>query len=347
MKRKILIIGPSSTHVDRFIGLVIPFYDDVVFIGETDLETSHAIRQYRINFRSMNPFAMVAASKRLKKIIAAENPDHVHIQQVNRVAFIASRVLNAARRKFVATAWGSDVLLIPKQNKFYRWMTRKVLNRAAYITADSTDMIQAIEELAPQKPIELVLFGIDPIVSVPKEKLVYSNRALFPLYNIEGVIDEFIAFHQTSPDWRLVIAGTGPSAVHLKQKVEQAGFSNSIEFCGWLNQEQNDAYYKKASIYISLPLSDGTSVSLLEAMSAGCIPVVADLPVSHEWISDKENGVIKKANENALIVAKNLNQQEVAQQNEKIIAARATKKIAGNKFHQIYQKIASGSVDSK
>jgi glycosyltransferase involved in cell wall biosynthesis len=40
----------------------------------------------------------------------------------------------------------------------------------------------------------------------------------------------------------------------------------------------------KAAIYVSVPSSDGTSVTLLEAMAAGAYPVVSDLPGNREWV---------------------------------------------------------------
>jgi glycosyltransferase involved in cell wall biosynthesis len=39
-------------------------------------------------------------------------------------------------------------------------------------------------------------------------------------------------------------------------------------------------------------VSDGTSVSLLEAMAAGCVPVLSDLPANREWVVDGLNGFL-------------------------------------------------------
>ena len=40
----------------------------------------------------------------------------------------------------------------------------------------------------------------------------------------------------------------------------------------------------KASVYVSAPASDATSAALLEAMAAGVVPVVNDLPANREWV---------------------------------------------------------------
>ena len=48
----------------------------------------------------------------------------------------------------------------------------------------------------------------------------------------------------------------------------------------------------KEELYISIPTSDSTSVTLLEAMAAGSLPIVSDLPANREWIEDGKNGFL-------------------------------------------------------
>ena len=45
-------------------------------------------------------------------------------------------------------------------------------------------------------------------------------------------------------------------------------------------------------LYISAASSDGTSISLLEAMYFKSIPILIDLPANREWIQNNENGFI-------------------------------------------------------
>jgi L-malate glycosyltransferase len=347
MPRKLLVIGSNSPHVTRFIYLVKELFDEIVYVGETNLQTDLPVKQHLVNFRSANPFSLLSNYKKLKRIIASENPDVTHIQQVNRVAFAAARAMVRLQKKYIVTAWGSDVLIAPHKNLFYKKITNFVLDHATQVTADSNQMTEAIHKLSPAAPCELVFFGIDPIIPAAKEKIVYSNRLLKELYNIAAIIDEYNGFQKTHAGWKLVIAGSGDQEEFLRKKVAELNLADQVTFAGWLSRQENIQWYKKAAIYISIPFSDGTSVSLLEAMSAGCIPVLSDLPVSHEWIKDGENGVIKKAGENALIRALNLDPAKVAAINAEIIDSRATGLITTQQFKSIYERTGYGSTDKK
>ena len=46
----------------------------------------------------------------------------------------------------------------------------------------------------------------------------------------------------------------------------------------------------RAKVYVSTSLADGTSISLLEAMAAGLIPVVSDIDANRPWITHGEDG---------------------------------------------------------
>lgn len=347
MKSKILIIGPSSTHVSRFIELIKDLFDEIVFVGEDYLKADDSIRQHRVNFRSTRPAEINRNYNKLRSIINGENPTITHIHLVNRVAYMASRILSREKRLHVVTTWGSDVLVVPQKSTIYRSMVKRVLKYADFITADSRDMMAHISQLTSNKNTGLVYFGVEPLKSLPKEKIIFSNRALLPIYNIEGIIQEYYGFHKLYPDWKLIIAGVGDKRSELQTLVEGLGLTSQIEFVGWLSPERNHDYYRRASIYISLPFNDGTSVSLLEAMSAGCIPVVSDLPVAYEWIKNGENGVIKSPDKNALVQAISIDHAKAEKINVSLIDTLATGKISTQRFKEIYHELLNATTTSK
>ncbi len=49
---------------------------------------------------------------------------------------------------------------------------------------------------------------------------------------------------------------------------------------------------KSCEIFVSVPSSDASSVSLLEAMALGLFPVVTDIPANREWIEHGYNGLL-------------------------------------------------------
>jgi len=60
-------------------------------------------------------------------------------------------------------------------------------------------------------------------------------------------------------------------------------------------------YLYAADLYVSSSHSDGTSVSLLEAMAGGLSAVLTDVPSNLEWITNGENGeVVPRSDHDAL-----------------------------------------------
>jgi hypothetical protein len=71
-------------------------------------------------------------------------------------------------------------------------------------------------------------------------------------------------------------------------------------------------------------------------MSAGCLPVVSDLPVSHEWIISGKNGIIDDALGNPLQKALSLNQMECIGYNNVLIQQKATREASIRVFMSLY-----------
>ena len=57
---------------------------------------------------------------------------------------------------------------------------------------------------------------------------------------------------------------------------------------GRLEPGHSPALLARAEIYLSASLSDSTSVSLLEAMACGAVPVVSDIDGNREWVAEGE-----------------------------------------------------------
>ena len=292
--KKLLIIGSNTIHTYNYIDLVEDYFDDILLVTNSRRE-GFSVKSIEMNFH-LRPVMFNTISK-IKEIVKEYDPSVVHIHQANSYAFLTLLALRNVQVPKVLTAWGSDVLLLPDINYFYKKMVQYVLNKADVITSDSLYMASKIRRLCTsQSNLVMASYGIHQNTeTLEKKNIVFSNRLHKSLYNIDRIIIAFKRFVIINPDWKLVIAGVG-SEKNTKQLVDltkRLDIENKVEFTGWLDLQENLSYYAKSKIYISIPDSDATSISLLEAISNNCICFVSNLPSNCEHILDHVNGFIE------------------------------------------------------
>ena len=78
--------------------------------------------------------------------------------------------------------------------------------------------------------------------------------------------------------------GNGPLSGKIKAIFQGAGLLDRVHFPGLVPQDSLPAYYQAADLYISTSHSDGTSISLLEALATGTPVLLRDIPGNREWI---------------------------------------------------------------
>lgn len=335
---KVLNIGSKSVHVYSFLQRIISV-DQYLFTEEKAYFLPDN-KEFAFKVRSLNFIYVFFNLIKIRKTIKNINPDLVHIHQLNRFAFIVSLFI-PRRIPIISTAWGSDVLIMPWKNRLFYYITKYIINRSDFVTADAKDMIKMMKRIEKNDAkFVLLQYGIDYIEPVEKENIIYSNRLHTSLYRISNIIDYFKEFAETDDSWRLIIAGIGEGTDELKIQVEKNNLKEKVEFVGWLDKDQNHRYYAKAKVYISIPKSDGTSVSLLESMSAGCIPIVSDIEVSKEWIEHLKNGIIEKKGENPFFSINQFDFDTLFQKNRTILDSKnvSTEK-SKEMFLTLYNKL--------
>lgn len=232
-----------------------------------------------------------------KRLIKQINPDIVNAHYITSHGFITAIIKNILGLKYVLvqSAWGTDILVTPNRSYLYKLITRYSLKKANLVTSDSEYMSDVIRKLSKTKCLTFP-FGLDSLPDATIEEkdinLCFSNRALTENYNIDNVIYAFAAMALKNEKLKLIIANDGAKRDELIDITKNIGLSDRIEFKGFLSALQQNEIYRKATYYFSLPTSDSTSVSLLEAMAFGCIPILSDLPANREWVVNGKNGVI-------------------------------------------------------
>ena len=330
--KKLLIIGSTSIHTENFFQLMKEEFKEVQVISKLD-------------FSLWSLSAQIRTPRTIRSIIKKFNPDIVHIHQVNSVAYYALRALLPLGTPNVLTAWGSDIYLTPKRNFILKTLVRWNLNHADSFTADSNDLAQAMQALIPERKIDILIanFGINLIpVQTEKEKIFYSNRLHKKLYRIDDILRAFGKFKSkpNREEWKLIVGAVGEETDQLKALAAELDILSSTEFVGWLQQEDNARNYAKATYYISIPESDATSISVLEAMASGCIPILSNLPSSVEWVSHGTTGfIVEDVHSDFISDAFEMNLSNASELNKQRIERDGTKDANRKKFLSLYEKL--------
>lgn len=235
----------------------------------------------------------------IKKIIREINPDVVNAHYLTSYGFMGALV---NFKPFVVSTWGSDILVTPYRNALYKILTQYVIKKSNLLTSDSKFMSDKIIELGGEKEKVLTApMGVDPEVfncenKRPLEKVssFLSMRTLIENSNIDVIIKAFYKLSKEVENLELTIVNDGDMRSELENTVNSLQLNNKVKILGAVSRDKVVSLLKEKDVYISIPTSDSTSVTLLEAMACGIFPIVSDLPANKEWITDNHNGYILK-----------------------------------------------------
>ena len=235
--------------------------------------------------------------RELKRI----NPDVVHAHYVSDYGFLAAL---SGRHPMVVTAWGSDLLIDPQLSVITGRLVRWVLSRADLITYNAEQLGQAAQAMgAPPERLVQVVMGVGSemldalrthaVAPADRGPVILSQRSLErSVYNVDVVIKAMPEVLRRMPAARLVVGSDGALRGQLEDLSRRLDVAGAVEFAGTATWPAGLAErLGRAAVYVSVPSSDGTSVTLLEAMASGAYPIVSDLPSNREWVT-REGGTV-------------------------------------------------------
>ena len=238
---------------------------------------------------------------RARRLLRRFRPDVVYAPYVFSNGVVASL---AWRGPLVISAVGGDVLQQGARSDRKAWLQRQALRyacrRASRIHAVSEELAEALvacgvaREAIARFPIgvDLGLFSRpagesssarkDGLVCVRKHEPVYENHVVLEALSI--LRDEGLVLPCT-------FLATGSLLEAHKRLARTLSLEGQVRFAGDVPHQELARQLKETSLYVSASSSDGTSSALLEAMAAGCLPVVSRIRANEGWIEHGSNGL--------------------------------------------------------
>jgi glycosyltransferase involved in cell wall biosynthesis len=236
----------------------------------------------------------------IKRLVKTIRPDIIHAHFIAKYGF---HLPDLQFRPTVVSAWGDDVLILPDKNRLIAWYTKKVLDSADLVYAVSRNIGDHIvsDFSIPETKVHYLPFGIDTDLFTLRPNTgtqqtstieIFSNRGFFPVYDSKTLVRGFALAYKENPALRLTLKGEGPEEHEIRQMVTGLGLDEQVTFRKKTAYADVPRDYQHADIFITTSVSDGTPVSVLEAMASGLPCIATSVGGIPEWIEHKVTGLL-------------------------------------------------------
>jgi len=297
--------------------------------------------------RTLGKITMRAKNgKRIKKQLIENPPDIVHAHYLLDAGWMAAQL---DFHPFIVTIHGSDLLVYPETSRLYRFIVRKVLTACDIVVIVGEHFRELLKQYGvSDEKVRFVPSFIDTKIFHPIKKrhqkdkvIIGSARNFEKIYDVLTFLKAIPIILEKHSNIQVQIAGDGSLKPQLIQLVNDLGLSEKVEFLGRLTQSEMGDFFKRIDIYVSTALSDGVSVTLLEACACGTVPVVTNIPGNHYAFSYGLKGEFFEPENSKDLAAKLVKVCEdfdlkVGENNARIISRIFEKDVVVKKMEQIY-----------
>lgn len=318
---KVLYVSSNGgIHDYRFLKKLVNDYE-VLFlhyaageiIDEIDKLEHLQIISKKPAFRSM---PLISERGHFKKVVDDFKPDIIHSGYVWQVGILAA---NSGFHPHLAMPWGSDILTEPDKSIFRRMLVKRVMKTCDHVQCDAEFVKKKIIDDYGLRDEAITVFpwGIDleqfkrsnkiaarDTLKLEQGKfLIIFNRYFEPVYGVENLLEAYRLFAEGKDDVMMIMLSEGSGKVDALKYITLHGLDEKIQVIGRVPNSELPLFLNAADVYVSPSLSDGTSLSLLEAMACGLGLIVTDVPAIKEWVNDENGLMVKRGNTEELRAA--------------------------------------------
>ncbi len=152
---------------------------------------------------------------------------------------------------------------------------KSIIKHLSAITAVSEAATTYIGNYVSLENVNFIPNGVDlkhftePPKSKTRKNILYVGR-LEKRKGVKYLLEAFALFNKTHKSQRLIIAGNGPDREKLEYLAHELGISESVDFLGYVSEDQKVELMRNASLFVSPALyGESFGIVLIEAMATG------------------------------------------------------------------------------
>jgi glycosyltransferase involved in cell wall biosynthesis len=240
---------------------------DLVYVSQLKHEARAAVR---------------AVGARVPVVLRAERSGLSGDCQWQRVAFGGRRIAAACRRAAAVVAPTGEVERELLAAAYPAAIVQSIPNGVPNPPPCTRQTQQAARAMLAESNQDLELPPASPLA-------VYIGR-LEPGCGLEMLVDAWAIITQRRSNARLWLVGDGALRSALQRRIESLGLSGRAAVLGVFDQV--DELLAAADLMVRPTAEPGTTMAILEAMSAGMPVIASDIPGHRQWIADGRDGLL-------------------------------------------------------
>jgi len=292
---------------------------------------------------------------KIKKIIRLQKPDIIIAERTTSYGFLAA--ISGLKPVVIAQQgrtdlWPEKSLLLPFKKIIQKYAFKKADLIHAWGPVMTISMRVANVDMDKvmdlPKGINLVEFENKNATDSTKIKAIVT-RSLNTEYRHNIILKAFSLLNQKGIDFELTIVGDGKKLDLLKELAKEFKIENKVTFTGRIPNTALPTLLQNSNFYISMPITEGVSASLFEAMASNCYPIVSAIPGNESWITHRQNGqlvsvddYIKLADEIIWAFENSEYRKTAVIKNRKFVEEQANydtnMKIIADKYHELIRQ---------
>ncbi|WP_166268461.1 glycosyltransferase [Marinobacter caseinilyticus] len=216
-------------------------------------------------------------------------------------------------------------------------------------------------EFMPAWRIQVIYNGIGSLVSDPETEaktrkhlgipvnayLVGTVSRLDSVKNQKMMLRAFARFLKYCPNSYLLMVGDGPEREELERQAQSTGCSERVLFTGFIDQPSG--YLAIMDTFLLSSYTEGTSMTLLEAMSLGIPAVATTVGGNPEIVIHGETGLLVQSDDDAEFaeamarIYKDAELRETLARNSRVrFSERFSATVMAGHYLKIYRQILGG-----
>lgn len=172
-------------------------------------------------------------------------------------------------------------------------LERRMIGRAARLSATSLATRALLRDLAPGVPVDMVYAGVpDALFGLersPEDYLLYFGRLDVFQKGLDTLLQAFALLVRERPGLELRMAGRGKDAERVAVMARELGVDGRVRMLGAVSEAERQALFAGAAVQLMPSRFEGFGMVAAEAMAAG-VPLVAAAAGSLPEVVDAPRG---------------------------------------------------------